>query len=272
MIAHFLFGDVAGQLLVLRRKSCQLIAGEGFRADGFDAFDEGFQNSGTEMARQEMQLPSAAVATPCWLKAFFDVRPRGVLRVNVPITVGGHQRSLTVMNTHMPHDCDNTELLWQLGKCVSDLADHSNVLLAGDFNPLPEVSISAQFAPLSTFGILATHDSECRTWDLNQSLTRQNACTPRSMQLDFIFLQRQRLPRQPALFQKQHSSEHPDHLHGKQKTPLTGGPLMEEQREASPGMLNMEVLRTAMVNTSSFFISGAPLSDHYGLASEIRFV
>jgi len=235
--AHFLLGDVAGQLVVLRRKNCEALAQNGFCVDGFQAFDGAFRTAGADEAQKQRHGVQTTVETPCWLDVFFNVRPRGLLTITVPVLAGGQQSKLTVVNTHMPHNCDNTELLWQLGKLTMQAAQQGQVLLAGDFNTLPDVPISQQFAPLlHTGNTISNKLRDCLTWDLRQALTRKNDGTPRSMQLDFIFLQEQ-------------------------------GPIHAQDHRH----MSMEVLSTTMVHTSQFFKAGAPLSDHYGLASDIRF-
>ena len=40
--------------------------------------------------------------------------------------------------------------------------------------------------------------------------------------------------------------------------------------DEGPGLCHVEVLNTEVVNTPSFFVAGAPLSDHYGLATTFR--
>jgi len=235
--AHFLLGDVAGQLVVLRRKNCGALAQPDFCVDGFQAFDGAFRTAGAVEAQRQRQQPQTALETPCWLDVFFNVRPRGLLTINVPVVVGGQHSNLTVINTHMPHNSDNTELLWQLASLTAQASQKGQVLLAGDFNTLPDISISHQFAPLLHTGNVMSNEHDCLTWDLSQALTRKNDCTPRSMQLDFIFLQEQKQPH-------------------------------HQQEDHRP--VRMEVLSTRIVDTSKFFKTGAPLSDHYGLASDIR--
>eukprot|EP00930_Biecheleria_cincta_P099143 TRINITY_DN9078_c0_g1_i1.p1 TRINITY_DN9078_c0_g1~~TRINITY_DN9078_c0_g1_i1.p1 ORF type:complete len:434 (-),score=95.56 TRINITY_DN9078_c0_g1_i1:367-1668(-) len=271
VIAHFLFGDVAGQLLVLRRKGCQLLAGDYFRAEGFDVYGQEYVRAGAliKASIEKVQSPKSEVKTPSWLSAFFSIRPRGVLRARVPFTLPGskHLRHLSIMNVHMPHGCDNTDLLWQLGQCSAELAKRGPVVLAGDFNPLPGESMLKQFAPLSHLGNTATNvlEDEICTWDLQQSLTRKTEDTPRSMQLDFVFVQ-----------QQQQQQQHRQQPHAV-RSPCTGE---AEHKKAPPSLLaaealsqlplQLEVRRTGVVHTQQFFATGAPLSDHYGLASEIH--
>merc|ERR1711972_752900 len=133
------------------------------------------------------------MTTPTWLKAFFYVRPRGALHVNVPLTLGADRGNLAVVNTHLPQNCDNSALLWQLGNVTATASNQAGALLAGDFNPLPYIPISAQLHPLLLTGNTPTHkpEHEYCTWDLDQPLSRDGCCNPRSMQLDFIFIQRE---------------------------------------------------------------------------------
>ncbi|CAJ1368108.1 unnamed protein product, partial [Effrenium voratum] len=63
---HFLCGDVAGQLVVLRRQTSRL---EACVAKEFQAFDA----LGHQLLARS------------WLCVFFNVRPRGILRVTVPL-------------------------------------------------------------------------------------------------------------------------------------------------------------------------------------------
>ncbi|CAJ1368109.1 unnamed protein product, partial [Effrenium voratum] len=87
---HFLCGDVAGQLVVLRRQTSRL---EACVAKEFQAFDA----LGHQLLARS------------WLCVFFNVRPRGILRVTVPL--GPRMGSLTLLNTHLPHNSDNSKLL-----------------------------------------------------------------------------------------------------------------------------------------------------------------
>ncbi|CAJ1368113.1 unnamed protein product, partial [Effrenium voratum] len=166
---HFLCGDVAGQLVVLRRQTSRL---EACVAKEFQAFDA----LGHQLLARS------------WLCVFFNVRPRGILRVTVPL--GPRMGSLTLLNTHLPHNSDNSKLLRSVSSYASSFACHGPVVLAGDFNPQPHIELQQQLKPLLAAGLVPTdglEEQHC-TWDLQQPLTRRNPGTPRTMQLDFIFL------------------------------------------------------------------------------------
>ena len=124
--AQFLFGDVAGQLVVLRRKGCQVLAGPIFRAEGFDIYDADFRTEGRRERHAAKQ--ESAIETASWLSVFFNVRPRGVLRVMVAVELAGKPAVLTLLNTHMPHNCDNSDLLHTLGRRAADLAAEGRIL------------------------------------------------------------------------------------------------------------------------------------------------
>lgn len=256
--AHFLFGNIAGQLVVLRRKNCEAIAG--LQAESFDHFGD------LQRSRSEVQ---ATRDRPSWLGVFFNLRPRGVLRVSVPLE---HGKRMTVLNTHLPHQSDNTKLLCDLGSYASKFAAKGPVLLAGDFNPLPDVCLSQQLEPLLQCGLVSADglsEQNC-TWDLQQSLTRRNASTPRTMQLDFIFLQDQRnaeLVEAPAMPED-------DVDVSARKSLLEIDPLdpldLEGSLLCSTKALEITVMSTAIVDREKFFRSEAPLSDHFGLRTEIE--
>lgn len=92
------------------------------------------------------------------------------------------------------------------------------------------------------------------TWDLQQSLTRRNSNTPRSMQLDFIFLQNQR------------DGDFPEPDKGLSTRLLDE---IDSDIEANCSRtLEMKVLSTAVVDPEKFLT--APLSDHYGLLSQVE--
>ena len=118
--AHFLLGDVAGQLVALRRKDCKALAGPEFGAAGFDMYNTVFRFEGRE--KHPSDTWESSIETSSWLSVFYHVRPRGVLRVTVPLTLAGRTAVLTVLNTHMPHNCDNSDLLHSLGRRSADLA------------------------------------------------------------------------------------------------------------------------------------------------------
>lgn len=108
------------------------------------------------------------------------------------------------------------------------------------------------------------------TWDLQQSLTRRNASTPRTMQLDFIFLQDQRnaeLVEAPAMPED-------DVDVSARKSLLEIDPLdpldLEGSLLCSTKALEITVMSTAIVDREKFFRSEAPLSDHFGLRTEIE--
>ena len=117
--AHFLLGDVAGQLVVLRRKKSKALAGAEFGAEGFEIYDAGFR---AERHDDPLNKPESAIEASSWLNVFFNVRPRGVLRVRVPLKRAARPAVLTLLNTHMPHNCDNSDLLQSLGRFAGDLA------------------------------------------------------------------------------------------------------------------------------------------------------
>lgn len=258
---QFLTGSVAGQLVVLRRRACSALASPSpspLRA-AFHGFDEDFaapseEREGTDSSYASVVKPSTFSSseprahTPAWLKLFFGARPRGILHVNLPLNGSRKGGYIAVMNTHLPHGTDNDALLRRLGRLTAEISQQAcAVVLAGDFNPCPEVPILTQFDPLLRAGNALTNapGQEHCTWDLEQPLTRVGDNNPRTMQLDFVFVQSQLAA--PAT--------------------TTSEPGRLQSKSASSGL---EVVGTELVNCKSFFVPGAPLSDHYGLASDIR--
>ena len=263
-ITQFLLGSVAGQLLVLRKRSSATV--------GDDSNGGAAAASSSFGVVDFMPFEGAAASKPSkgYLDAFFSVRPRGVLQVSVPIVDATGRRSvLRVCTTHLPHASENSELLANLARRMQVLAhaegSGGTVLLGGDFNPLPTPSLAEQFAPLlqtgsvptnslagsssggrgerdegggvsakasmsaahGAFGCegtddngkaaatrwrygrlcrapsdpstLTTADGELCTWDLAQPLTRKAAdVTPRTMQLDFLFVSQRPAAPPPA--------------------------------------------------------------------------
>lgn len=266
--SQYFTGDVAGQLLVLRRKACEALRGDDFSVVNFYAYSEACQTAGIASAAEtvlhveskQAQAPQCQMATPWWLKAFFYVRPRGALHVNVPLTLGDERGNLAVVNTHLPQHSDNSALLWQLGNVTAAASQEAGALLAGDFNPLPDVPISVQMRPLLTTGSVPSHEPELEhcTWDLEQPLTREGCCNPRSMQLDFIFVQRE-----------WHSNDClSTDLCVSPSCPLLCGPKLVQQEKLVG--FELRALRTDVFKTPHFFVPGEPLSDHYGLLCELR--
>lgn len=104
------------------------------------------------------------------------------------------------------------------------------------------------------------------TWDLQQSMTRRNASTPRTMQLDFIFLQDQR---NADLVEASAVPE--DDVSARKSLLQEMDPLdLEGSLLCSTKALEITVLSTAIVDREKFFRSAAPLSDHFGLRTEIE--
>ena len=188
IVTQFLLGSVAGQLLVLRRKSSPAVgtaAGDGFGVVDFLSFDDGKATPPASAPVASMPVageavqPKAGVNTQGWLHAFFCVRPRGVLQVSVPVVdASGSRGQLRVLTTHLPHASENDNLMIDLGARTADLARDATVLLGGDFNPLPDEALSSQFAPLLTNGNVPTSgletvaetrggDGECATAELH---------------------------------------------------------------------------------------------------------
>ncbi|CAE7216358.1 unnamed protein product [Symbiodinium sp. KB8] len=255
--AHFLLGDVAGQLVVLRRKESKALAGAEFGAEGFEIYDAGFR---AERHDDPLNKPESAIEASSWLNVFFNVRPRGVLRVRVPLKRAARPAVLTLLNTHMPHNCDNSDLLQSLGRFAGDLAKQGPVILAGDFNPLPDIPLQNQLDPLLQNGLQAAGglDDDLCTWDLNQALTRENAGTPRTMQLDFIFhvCPEARVPGASEDVCTSGLGGYGDH-----------GSI---ESCGSYDFLDLTALRTTIADQEKFFCEGDPLSDHYGLISEFQ--
>lgn len=112
------------------------------------------------------------------------------------------------------------------------------------------------------------HAFLCRqncTWDLQQCLTRRNSTTPRSMQLDFIFLHQSDIST---------STVRDDNTATKTSKTLFAecdDCDLETSLLGSTKALEMTVLSTAIVDREKFFGS-SPLSDHYGLLTEIQFL
>lgn len=248
VVTQFLLGSIAGQLVTLRRRSSLVVglSATGAADAGVDVVDfSTFAGRGDDEAGSKQSKG--------YLSAFFAVRPRGVLHVAMPIVdARGHRGTVHVLNTHLPHGSDNDGLVANLGARVAQIAAREgSVVLGGDFNPLPSPSPARQFAPLVTAGCVPTNDlatglpaatpttvgsnRELITWDLKQPLTRWQDETPRSMQLDFLFVNQQKTSSSP--------------------------------RGGHAPRCRLTLGATEIVHPRRFAVAGAPLSDHYGLAS-----
>eukprot|EP00438_Fugacium_kawagutii_P027432 Skav208083 [mRNA] locus=scaffold1681:43751:52849:- [translate_table: standard] len=169
-------------------------------------------------------------------------------------------------------DRKREEKIWGLGPYACKFAAKGAVLLAGDFNPLPNKPISQQLEPLVQCGLVSADGlteqlgikrwQNC-TWDQDQCLTRKTASTPRTMQLDFFFLQ------------DQLSAEASSSIAGEDDATAARRSLLHDHEEVksflrSAKALEITVLSTAIVDQEKFFSSEVPLSDHYGLRTEIE--
>ena len=195
IVTQFLLGSVAGQLLVLRRRSSPLV-GDLISSDGVvdaavaDAVADAGSVGGAEVTdinhreackeAGRAKAAAAAASSPFgvidfvtfegssaskpskgYLDAFFSVRPRGVLQVSLPIVDAqtGCRSTVRVCTTHLPHASDNDSLLKGLGERTRAIA-HAHggaVVLGGDFNPLPSPGLAEQFAPLVAAGCVPTN-------------------------------------------------------------------------------------------------------------------
>lgn len=187
LISQYLLGTVGGQLAVLRRTSSANgdspnVACPAAEHASFTPFDETFttgtgfrdlrrdlrhrckerckrlRDRGLRRRRKPHHTATdapQAVAAPMYLESFFNLRHRGMLRVTFPLATSG---DLHVVNTHLPHCNDNTSLLKGVGEALGELAMSGTVVLGGDFNPLPDRALPAQFEPLLDAGFYPTSD------------------------------------------------------------------------------------------------------------------
>ena len=239
---QFPLGSVAGQLAFLRRRACTTCGP--LEITGFIPFDDHIRQLGASVAAGD--APPAPA--PGWLEAFFAVRPRGVLSVSAPLNVHSEQATpsaaapnageLLVMNTHMPHGCDN-RLVWHgLAELIDGANAEACIVFGGDLNPLPNVPVDEQLRPLLARGIRPTNTlikgandtpAEFITWDLQQPLTRRcEGETPRDMQLDFVLV----------------------------RAPKPGASVV------------LQPVHTSVVGRGAFYDPGSPLSDHYALMAK----
>lgn len=229
----YLLGEIGGQLVVLRRRGSTAVPGPPLERVTFESFSETFagaeKSKRTRVAACARRLrdrvlrrrrwswhrlscneESTSLATPGYLQSFFSLRDRGLLRLTLPLatTTDGDPGRVHVINTHLPHLTDNTALLGRVADLTSTLCKSGTVVLAGDFNPLPDVSLPAQLAPLLDAGAVPTTELEPRdvaktrskapsaaaqpdatslptgaagvlhTWDCDQPLTRKEVETP----------------------------------------------------------------------------------------------
>ena len=222
--AQYLLGSISGQLAVLYKKGSIADRRMGCTCSTTDSPADAVGAMGSFEAFEALaplgrRLESTGA--PCWLKAFFRVRPRGVLRVRLPLTVGSRTGQLAVMNVHLPHCTDNAALLHKLADLTTEASSGAAVCLGGDFNPDPDVAIPAQFRALLDAGNQLTSETvgsplnatatsadvaeaaDVRaaarggaprvgmgvhtTWDLRQPLARLLPEAPFSLQMDFLF-------------------------------------------------------------------------------------
>ena len=170
IITQFLLGSVAGQLLVLRRKLSPIVGAVGAAGTPSDVDRCGASTAASTAATpggasfrvvgfDTFEGSAASKPSKGYLDAFFSVRPRGVLQVDVPVVdANGARSSLRVCTTHLPHASKNNALLLALGKRMQSLTnEYATLLLGGDFNPLPTTSYASQFAPLLATGNMPTN-------------------------------------------------------------------------------------------------------------------
>lgn len=242
IMTQFPLGSVAGQVAFLRRRECTTCGP--LEVKGFIPFDDHIRQLGASVAAGD--APPAPA--PGWLEAFFAIRPRGVLSVRAPLNVlsepatpsvvAPNAGELLVMNTHMPHGCDN-RLVWHgLAELIDGANAEACIVFGGDLNPLPHVPVDEQLRPLLARGIRPTNalikgaddtPAEFITWDLQQPLTRRcEGETPRDMQLDFVLV----------------------------RAPKPGASLV------------LQPVHTSVVGRGAFYEPGSPLSDHYALMAK----
>lgn len=222
-------------------------------ADRSEKVCHGENNGEVGLVGHELQqlasrdFESARSFYPRALKGFFAMRPRGVLRIGVTARLPDHCRGhLTVMNTHLPHMSDNAMVLSTCAALTELAAKDGAVIFAGDLNPLPDSAVDEQIAALLEAGnTRAQNASNCDTWDLLQPLTRKEACTPRTMQLDFLLTQPQRV------------------MTG------TGSTAPSCKSKSTPSIALIEGACSRGFRPEAFLVKGLPLSDHIGLLTSM---
>ena len=108
-----------------------------------------------------------------------------------------------------------------------------------------------QFRPLLSAGCAPTNDLDAPivTWDLANPITRKDDdLTPRSMQLDFLFVH------QPSAEVERQQAE-----------AGAGGGADGAGRPRC--CTHLKPISTEATRPRSFFVAGSPLSDHYGLST-----
>ena len=268
-IVQFLLGSVGGQLVTLRRRTSLVVGDRRLAASTATVappparrtthglvwvFSRLFSSRAPEHAAGAAPEDDESVARVADFWTFprdakakgasghlgvfssLRLRPRGVLDVSFPVVdVEGRRATLRVLNTHLPHACDTHALLTAFGRRIAQTSsEHATVVVGGDFNPLPSTSLASQFGPLLAAGCEPTNglESPVITWDFADPLTRSDeACTPHSMQLDFLFLHQQ------------------------------------PPQAATASRCRLKAIATEATRPRSFFVAGSPLSDHYGLST-----
>lgn len=185
VVGKFLTGTVAGQLVTMCRRG--------------GAVDTARLGEATFETFADMCGGASGGEGPFSLEAYvFAKRPRGATFLRVPLHGGS---TLLAVNVHLPHGRNNDQALESLAESVEDAARGCPVVLGGDFNPDPARPWGDQFRALGA--TLRSTNVPCGrevvTWDLAQPLAREDAAsTPRSMQLDFLFVDRDRPVVEPA--------------------------------------------------------------------------
>lgn len=90
-----------------------------------------------------------------------------------------------MINTHLPHRCDQTSIVEQVAK-VCTMDEDGGVVIGGDFNPDPYGCNKQLFDPLKKAGFDHFDDKYMITWNLEEKYTRITPDCPFDIQLDFL--------------------------------------------------------------------------------------
>ena len=299
VVAQYLLGSIAGQLVVLRRRRSALAAavvetrfeafinacsaagatvGDGSSASGAqpkkrvrfsDAPDA--DAVGADDAAPPTQTECASYASmPHWqaqlLSMFFCLRPRGVQEVSVRLgAADGSDSALTLLNTHLPHLTNNSAVVECCARRISSAAAVHPTVFSGDLNPDTSLPIQSQFAAIFESGANPAPSSTGHaliTWDQHNPLINGKPTEPSvDVQLDFLFI------KQPC----------PDAASERSGSPTTPMALPKSPRDmaakapfTAPPPRRIDRAVSTLLRSDAFFVAGAPLSDHIGILTTLE--
>lgn len=303
VVAQYLLGSIAGQLVVLRRKRSALAAAvvetrfEAFidacSADGPMRSDSSSASSAppkkrvsfsdapdadaveAEDAAPPAEADCAVYATmPRWqaqlLSMFFRLRPRGLQEVSVRLgAADGSDSALTLLNTHLPHLTNNSAVVEYCATRISSAATAHPTVFSGDLNPDTSLPIRSQFGAIFASGAKLAPSNTGHaliTWDQQNPLIEGKPTEPSvDVQLDFLFFkQPPPAPTAPTASERSGSPTTPMAL------PKSPRDTAAEAPFAAPRPRRIDRAVSELLRSDAFFVAGAPLSDHIGMLTTLE--